>query len=817
MKNHTKRILGVFAAATMLASSIALAGCNNTSYKGDQLDGYVSDAAVYSNGGFAVEKGDFVYFINGVEDYTADNTYGNVLKGSLMRISKADLAAKNYSNVKKVVPSLLVEEDHASGIYIYGDYVYYATPVTDKDKTGTILNDMLDLKRAKLDGTAAPEDKPLVRLSTNSVTYRFVEEGGNVYCVYEETDDDGIKRLKSYDVNAKTTTILVASAKSEFFFDTKDLTNPNVYYTMAVTNDLDTDNTSKASYDQLFCVNAATKAVVNASEASYKATLGDTIVAEYDFDETFFAAKNKEAKDNKEDEPYDLSDLSGFPYVNLGRLVLDGVGINSKLDVDSTDNKDNYHKESKETAATPDGYTYGISSYQNGGVYFTRTDVNSTDSTSENEKLYYLSDTKSEAAAWNTITGQKEGLTIIANNTTNASTSALFVYDAENDTHRYFYLNDSGELYRAEQLVNGTAKTVRMANNLSGAALLKVDETTGYLYYYMSGTNGYNLSRIKYDGQEDRYDYNVLLNNKEYQPVTVSYMDWSKDWYKPEFFTVTNAAGESVEVVLYANAQKIIGTAYEYIYALELGTNDDIRANNEAYDAVDEYIDEKVNSDDDIRDAMDYYFHTGKTTAFEAVRSLYSDYEDQAKVFDDFVAKFTSGELKKESDFFAMVGGENAMTTEHKEAIDTAWANSLRTEDDTDDDEGWPTWAIVLVIVGGVLVVAAGVTIPLVIASRKKKAKKAQEEQTVNAYKRKIDTTDDKTIDVYADNASTEESTETAEVAEPETTEESIAEESIEETVETSEPAAEEVATEETIAPTENAEEATSAEETTEE
>lgn len=806
MKNHTKRILGVFAAATMLASSIALAGCNNTSYKGDSLDGYVSDAAVASNGGFAVEKGDYVYFINGIEEHTADNTYGNVLKGSLMRISKADLAAKNYANVKKVVPSLLVEEDHSSGIYIYGDYVYYATPVTDKDKTGTILNDMLDLKRAKIDGTAAPEDKPLVRLSTNSVKYRFVAEGNNVYCVYEETDDDGVKRLKSYDVNAKTTTVLVAGAKSEFFFDTKDLENPNVYYTMAVTNDIDTDNKSKASYDQLFCVNAATKAVVNASDASYEAKLGEEVVAKYDFDETYFAAKNKEAKDNKEDEPYDLSDVSGFPYVNLGRLVLDGVGKNSKLDVDCT-KTDNYHKEDKETAFTPDGYTYGISSYQNGGVYFTRTDVNSTSSTSENETLYYLSDTTGQGAKWNTIKSQDD-LTVVADSTTNASTSAIFVYDATEKVHQYFYLNDSGELYKAES-VNGTTKTVKMSNNLSGATLLKADEEKGYLYYYTSATNGYNLSRIKYDGSEADYDYNVLANKKEFQPVTVSYMDWSKDWYKPEFFTLDGGK----EVVLYANAQKIIGTTYEYVYALELGTNEEIKANNEAYDAVDEYIDEKVNTDDDIRDAMDYYFHTGKTTAFEAVRTLYADYEGQAKAFDDFVAKFESGELKKESDFFAMVGGENAMKAEHKEAIDTAWANSLRKEEDTDENEGWPTWAIVLVIVGGVLVVAAGVTIPLVIVSRKKKAKKAQEEQTVNAYKRKIDTTDDKTIDVYADSQPTDE---TADAAEAETTEETV-EEATEEAVETNESVAEE----ETVAPAEPVEEpveaATSVEEKTEE
>ena len=48
---------------------------------------------VVSNGGFVVEKGNYVYFINGVEAYSSDNTYGTPVKGALMRIAKSDLEA----------------------------------------------------------------------------------------------------------------------------------------------------------------------------------------------------------------------------------------------------------------------------------------------------------------------------------------------------------------------------------------------------------------------------------------------------------------------------------------------------------------------------------------------------------------------------------------------------------------------------------------------------------------------------------------------------------------------------------------------------
>ena len=67
-----------------------------------------------------------------------------------------------------------------------------------------------------------------------------------------------------------------------------------------------------------------------------------------------------------------------------------------------------------------------------------------------------------------------------------------------------------------------------------------------------------------------------------------------------------------------------------------------------------------------------------------------------------------------------------------------------------------------------------GIWIPLVIISKKKKVAALEAEATVNAYKHKIDTTDDKTIDVYADEEAVVEET---------------AEETVEAPVETEEPA----------------------------
>ena len=239
MRDTTKKILGLTLATLTVAASFA--GCT-VKYKGDDVDGYVSNAEVSSNGGFAVEKGEFIYFINAQETMSANNKYGEVVKGALMRISRKSL--ENGTNeVKTIVPSLLVSQNMSAGIYIHGDYVYYATPTTDKNLSGEVEYSYVDFKRAKLDGTEGPSDY-LVRIANNDLNYRFVKAGygttQSVYCLYEEKITNEVTKateiyLKSYNVDTGVTTTLVKGDSSQtFYFDTKNAENPNVYYTMPV-------------------------------------------------------------------------------------------------------------------------------------------------------------------------------------------------------------------------------------------------------------------------------------------------------------------------------------------------------------------------------------------------------------------------------------------------------------------------------------------------------------------------------------------------------------------------------------------------------
>ena len=726
---NNKKIFGIAMAVAMLGSTAAFASCGgNADYKGDALSaGYVSAAEVTSNGGFAVQKGDYVYFINGMADSTADNTYGNVVKGALMRISASALASgETADKAECVVPSLFTMKNksgsYTTGVYIYGDYVYYATPTTDKTMGGEVNSSYVDFKRAKLDGTEGPMADYYFRLSTGSVNYRFVtvdgvDENGDgkedVFCLYESDN-----ALKSYNTDTRKEVVLVEGAKNNtFYYDMKDLENPNVYYTMAVKYDADTT----ATYDQLYCVNAAAKVAETKAadgKVSYTVAGGRT----YSFDE----AEEKELAEESDAE-FKSDDYTTFSYVNLGTLVLDGIGTHS-----TKFTQYNNKAEEKTTRESLEGFTYTVQRYENGGVYFTRTDNLSPDT-----KLYYLNDKREN---WNAVSGNKvDNLDVVAFDTTSASSSALF--EINEGVHTYLYIADS-RIYRATPDATGAANATPIAYNVSGTLLKTVGD---YVYYYGTGTNGSNLSRINYKGEASHYGPVLVEMLPEYRPLTVAYVDYDSSWYAPEFFG---------DAVLYCNAQSYGGsTAYDYVYSAKLGTTAAIEANNEAYNAVTDYVNE-YSADASAQAYIKYYFRTDGALSDE-VKALYDEKyakDSDGKNLLNYVAdKFAAEDgLKKESAFISLVGKINETDAE---AIANDWANSLLKLPAEEEDKSLPGWAIALIVVGSVLVVA-GITVAIILivkAQKKKAAEKQEAEETVNAFKRKkIDTTDDKSIDVYA-------------------------------------------------------------------
>ena len=756
MRDKFKKLTCIVAAATLAVTAASFAGCSDSySNKVPGNDIFTDEAAV-SNGGFAVEKGNYVYFINGAEEYTASNKYGDVVKGALMRISKTDLLNKDYSKTVTVVPMLFVAQNYNAGIYIYGDRVYYASPTTEKDQSGNIQNDWISFKSAKLDGTEVMKDY-YFRSDDNATNYRYVEVEDVVYCLH--VDD---KTLYSYNTQTGKDTVLVSGAGSDFYFDTSDPESPEVYYTMAVTQDVDTANPSSFSYTQVYSVSAdatVESVGIKDAKASYTVKGGKT----YSFDASYL-------QDNL--SGFKADDYTTYPYVNLGDLVLDGRGSTEAY----TDTK--FTDDEADKAATPMGYTYTIQSYQNGGLYYTRAGVSDTSSDGESSALYYLPDSVKNAEGWKSIQGQAKGNTnidTVALNTTNASASALFSVKEENGkrVHSYIYTSDS-KIYRNKAKADGTVEeNLLMVPSASSATLWKTEGE--YLYYYSSGSNGNNITRVNYTGTKDDYSpvYGLMEEDSEYKPAVILSVDWNSSWYKPEFIE---------NFVLFSNAQSFGSTAYNYIYAVDLNGADgmmnakELKAFNDRYEEVTDYIDEI--SDGDLKKAVQYYFRTGESVYFEDILKeakekgykdhyLYSEYainefrafssrkKSENKDANDYTTKFKDEEGKYydvESYFMNRIG---KLKESDEDAIEKAWKTEYILTLPEESSTGWKTWQKVLLGVGigvAVLLVGGGIAIFCVVRARKK-AKAAAEAEIVEAGRRKpvIDTTDDKSIDVYAD------------------------------------------------------------------
>ena len=777
------RKFSILAACSLLAASAAsMAACG---YQFTPLsEGPSASDAVTSQGGFVVQKGDYVYFINGVETYTSDNTYGTPVKGALMRAKMSDIKA-GINQAETVIPSLMVAADYTSGIYIYGERIYYATPNNMGNTAGQVDNTYLDFRSTALDGS---DMQFYFRIADNAALYRFVEVDGTVYVVYEEDDN-----LISYNTAAGTS-VTLAESTTAYTVNSEDVTDPYIYYTMDVTDRQDSANPQAYEYNQIYRVRA------DATEAPY----------EYTWDQEYLDEEND----------------GEAPYVNLGEIVLDGISVN--------DDETQFNHDVTEDNRSIWRYSYTLQSYTNDGIYFVRTAVpTSGSSVGTSGELYYLSVEDLESDSFDSITGNSvystnatDGwLEVVASaaDTSNANTSAYFYIEEDgNVKHHYLYVNSDGEIRRVDVINDGLGTkaengrngdtSLRIATGASGAVLTGLDstssETYDYVYYTCTTDNGLSIERAVYNGEPEHY--NTLTPAGEdysaYRPVRVLEAEHASGWYNYEVVD---------GVVFYINAETFSSTSYTYVWTINLNGEDglmdnvEVAAFNERYETVvgeDGYLEtltEEGNSK--LSSAIRYFFYTGESDqVFENIEEaesfgkrntyLYSEEEQAAfRAFvdgtgEDAIAFFGENYLDTVSlgTYTNLLG---AMTEDDTDLLADYWQNYLeRYTEETAEEAGLPGWAWALIGVAiAVVVLGAGLAVVLVILHKRKKD--AQEKPELM----EVDTTDDEDVDVYAMNDSTP--AVPATVAEPDEAAEEPAEESeapaeeAEEPVETEAPA----------------------------
>jgi hypothetical protein len=287
-----KRILLIL--LTLLISLGAVLGCAKTYPEVEVKETPDKKYAVTSNGGMVVQKGDFIYFVNGFKPIADvegnNNVWGKVEKGGIYYAKLTDgkdvqvndyfgqyttydnsdnnfdeefsgfiTEERTYTDqndeeqtkqqivVNPVVSKLVTNGGYIDGgIYIIDDYIYYGTPTTKKDKKGNVQYDLVDFFRTRIDGKGTQYIYTSKSTSEKPV-YGYYKYNGSVYAVFYESSEQKIysveiknNKVKKAVVLADNVTSALLPQKTVYYEGiSQDTPEDYIYYTRDI--DIETD------------------------------------------------------------------------------------------------------------------------------------------------------------------------------------------------------------------------------------------------------------------------------------------------------------------------------------------------------------------------------------------------------------------------------------------------------------------------------------------------------------------------------------------------------------------------------------------------
>lgn len=177
----------------LIVSAFVFSACGSFSPLKDNPDEY---DMVYSNGGIAVQKGEYLYYSNGFLSYedvksSSDNNFGDVKYSAIYRtkLNNGNLVFDDdgaISNSECVVPKVVGHE--SCDFYIFNNNIFYTTPNVQKDKYGVLQNKLLNFCMAKISG-ASTKVLYTTNSESSSVKYGMKKYGDSVYLIILDGSD----------------------------------------------------------------------------------------------------------------------------------------------------------------------------------------------------------------------------------------------------------------------------------------------------------------------------------------------------------------------------------------------------------------------------------------------------------------------------------------------------------------------------------------------------------------------------------------------------------------------------------------------------
>ena len=210
------------------------------------------NASITGNGGLAVQKGDYIYFVNGYQaakDLVDGANQGGTQYSAIYRTKLDENKALvydengNLQNCELVIDKVCGFEK--TQLYIFGDYIYYATPNTEKVISSDSLSsnfELTDFYKAKLDGT----DRTLIYKTTRAsddTKYAFYKVNGSDDVWLALYDGTALMVINTTNKQVKTICESVSSvafpAYTDYNADNNQIAKgaQNVYYTRSGTDE----------------------------------------------------------------------------------------------------------------------------------------------------------------------------------------------------------------------------------------------------------------------------------------------------------------------------------------------------------------------------------------------------------------------------------------------------------------------------------------------------------------------------------------------------------------------------------------------------
>ena len=222
----------------LIVGVLVFTGCGFQALSGGPKD----TDPVSSNGGLVVQKGNFLYFVNGytaISDLSGEaNKFGKVDFSSLYRTELDGDGNLQYDEDGKLIASVLVPKvvgTENCSFYIYGNKIYYASPNSEKGTDGKIDYKLTDFYMSNLDGSNVSRIYKTT-VSSTSISFRFYEIDQKVYLAVYDSADLFVIDCSSKDVKK------VATGVTGVVLPDEDEQHSFIYYTRSSVDDDNVDN-----------------------------------------------------------------------------------------------------------------------------------------------------------------------------------------------------------------------------------------------------------------------------------------------------------------------------------------------------------------------------------------------------------------------------------------------------------------------------------------------------------------------------------------------------------------------------------------------